>query len=90
MLQLSGISSAFKRDIKRVKAQGKKFELLEDVINSLLEEKQLPVKYCNHKLTGNYEGYWELHIKPDWLLIYKIIDGYLYLTRTGSHSELFR
>ena len=89
MLKLSGASNSFKRDIKRVKLQGKNFELLDDVVKMLLEEKQLLTKYCNHKLTGNYGGYWELHIKPDWLLIYKVVDDRLYLVRTGSHSELF-
>lgn len=89
MLKLSGVSNVFKRDIKRIKSQGKKFELLDEIIILLLEEKKLPAKYCNHKLIGNYQGYWELHIKPDWLLIYKIIGDSLYLARTGSHAELF-
>ncbi|MFN8788731.1 MAG: type II toxin-antitoxin system YafQ family toxin [Neisseriaceae bacterium] len=44
----------------------------------------------DHKLIGDYDGYLELHIKPDWLLIYQIINkSELYLARTGSHSELF-
>lgn len=83
------MSSSFKRDIKRVKAQGKQFPLLNEVVRLLLDENQLPMRYQNHKLTGSYVGYWELHIKPDWLLIYKVVDGFLYLVRTGSHSELF-
>lgn len=33
----------------------------------------------------------ECHIRPDWLLLYKIENGKLILTsaRTGSHSNLF-
>ena len=39
----------------------------------------------------DYAGCRECHITPDWLLIYEV-DGdelILYLTRTGSHSDLF-
>ena len=53
----------------------------------------LPRKYCDHQLTGNWHGYRECHIAPDWLLIYKITHGHvglLRLARTGSHAELFK
>ncbi|MBP9743615.1 MAG: type II toxin-antitoxin system YafQ family toxin [Burkholderiales bacterium] len=82
-------SNAFKRDVKKSRAQGKKFESFEEIIKLLLSGGELPVSYRNHKLSGNYEGYSELHIKPDWLLIYKITDNILYLARMGSYSELF-
>ncbi|MDQ5921409.1 MAG: mRNA interferase YafQ [Pseudomonadota bacterium] len=82
-------SNAFKRDVKKSRAQGKKFESFEEIIKLLLNDAELPISCCNHKLSGNYEGYHELHIKPDWLLIYKIKDDVLYLARMGSHSELF-
>lgn len=51
----------------------------------------LPAKYRNHQLIGNYVGYMECHIRPDWLLIYKIEKNKLILTlsRTGTHSDLF-
>ncbi|MBR5909213.1 MAG: type II toxin-antitoxin system YafQ family toxin [Schwartzia sp.] len=51
----------------------------------------LPEKYHDHKLAGNYKGYRECHIAPDWLLIYKTDRAklILVLTRTGNHSELF-
>lgn len=82
-------SNAFKRDIKRVKKQGRKFDLLDEVVELLENKQPLPEYYRNHKLTGDYKNYFELHIEPDWLLIYKIDSTTLYLTRTGSHSELF-
>ena len=52
----------------------------------------IPPKYLDHPLKGEYKGYRELHITPDWLLIYKIKDKELILelTRTGTHSDLFR
>lgn len=49
----------------------------------------LEVRYCNHRLTGNWSDYWECHIEPDWLLIYRITETDLILVRTGSHSDLF-
>lgn len=90
MLQLNITSKSFKKDLRRMKSQGKKFELLDEIVSVLLEEKRIPAKYYAHKLTGNYQEYWELHIQPDWLLIYKIIDHCLYLTRMGSHAKLFK
>ncbi|MFZ2466375.1 MAG: type II toxin-antitoxin system YafQ family toxin, partial [Ruminococcus bromii] len=51
----------------------------------------LPDKYRDHLLIGNYKGKHECHLEPDWLLIYEYLDDelILFLTRTGSHSDLF-
>lgn len=47
-------------------------------------------KYKDHQLTGNYMGFRECHITPDWLLIYQVKEAQLIgIARTGSHSELF-
>lgn len=65
--------------------------LLENVIQTLLEEMLLAEKYRDHSLTGNYTGFRECHVLPDWLLIYTIQQDRLVLTasRTGTHSDLF-
>jgi len=55
----------------------------------LIEGKSVPEKHLDHPLIAEYNGYRELHIKPDWLLVYKIEGDTLTLARTGSHSELF-
>jgi mRNA interferase YafQ len=83
---------SFKQDYKRIKKQGADISLLEKVIGILQREEPLPAEYLDHQLKGNYTGFRELHIKPDWLLIYKINgkELLLILQRTGSHSELFR
>ena len=62
-----------------------------EVITLLANECELPEKYRDHKLSGNYSGFRECHIEPDWLLIYVIDknDLLLLLTRTGSHADLF-
>lgn len=81
----------FKRDYKRIVKRGYDVRLLEKVISLLAEQKPLPEKYRDHNLSGNYTGCRECHITPDWLLIYEIKEDelLLYLTRTGSHSDLF-
>lgn len=84
--------SKFKKDYKRViKRPDCKSEMLSEIIRKLASEEPLPVKYKDHALTGNYTGFRECHILPDWLLIYKIETNTLtlVLTRTGSHSDLF-
>jgi mRNA interferase YafQ len=50
----------------------------------------LPVKNCDHPLTGKWKDYRDWHIRPDWLLIYQLESEKLTLVRTGSHAELFR
>ncbi|MCR5635709.1 MAG: type II toxin-antitoxin system YafQ family toxin [Clostridiales bacterium] len=83
--------TTFKKDFKRIVKRGCNIKLLEEVIEMLANGKVLPEKYKDHNLTGNYADCRECHITPDWLLIYKINDNelILYLTRTGTHSDLF-
>ena len=82
---------SFKKDFKRMVKRGLNPFLLEEVVTMLANEKPLPDKYRYHSLIGNYNGYRECHILPDWLLIYKIFPDklVLVLTRTGSHSDLY-
>lgn len=83
--------NAFKKDYKRVVKRGYHIPLLETVIGMLAAGETLPPTYKDHPLTGDYNGCRECHITPDWLLIYEINGGelILYLTRTGTHSDLF-
>lgn len=77
------VTSQFRKDYKLAKKRG--FDM------SLLSEKPLDERFRDHALTGNYSGFRECHIKPDWLFIYKT-DGerlVLVAARTGSHSDLF-
>lgn len=81
--------SQFKRDFKRVMKQGKDPCELEAILLLLLAGTALPERLYDHPLHGDYDGYRELHIKSDWLLIYKAEDETLVLVRIGSHAELF-
>ena len=85
-------SARFHRDYKVIKKRGYDTRLLEKVIDMLSAEQPLPSRCRDHDLAGNYKGHRECHITPDWLLIYKIKDNELILelTRTGTHSDLFR
>lgn len=63
--------------------------LLQQVIDILRIPVPLPAKNKDHNLNGNYSGYKECHIEPDWLLIYKQTDNELKLDCTGTHADLF-
>lgn len=66
--------------------------LLDNVVQMLMVSGKLPVTYRPHKLSGNWRGYWECHLAPDWLLLWiQDKDRFiLTLTDTGTHSDLFK
>lgn len=83
----------FKRDYKMALKRGCDPNKLEEVVSLLAEQKPLPDKYKDHKLTDSreYKDTRECHIQPDWLLVYQVLEDVLILrlVRTGSHSDLF-
>lgn len=81
----------FKKDLKLANKRGYNLSLLSEVVDMLASGEPLPLKYKDHSLIGDYAGCRECHITPDWLLIYEIEEEeiILYLTRTGTHSDLF-
>lgn len=86
-------SKQFRKDIKLAQNRGYNMSWITEVIKILAAGEKLPDKYRDHPLTASrkYKGVNECHIQPDWLLIYKIDNNklMLYLSRTGSHSDLF-
>lgn len=81
---------SFKKDLKKYKHNKKVIQELNLVIDLLVNEKELPTKYRNHKLIGNYADMMELHLRPDDLLVYfKIENQSITLVAIGSHSDLF-
>jgi mRNA interferase YafQ len=83
-------TTQFKKDYKRIKKQNKDLNQLKVVINKLVSGEKFEPKHKDHQLSGNWKGHRDCHIKPDWILIYRIQDEDLFLERTGSHSELFK
>ena len=81
----------FKKDFKKIKKRGYDISRLEKIVQLLANEVPLPEQFKDHNLSGNYNGFRECHIAPDWLLIYQVNNNelVLVLSRTGSHSDLF-
>lgn len=81
----------FKRSLKLCRKRGLPLEELHEAIALLERDGKLPAQYKLHKLTGNYAGIWECHIKPDWLLLWQQNDKelILLLVDTGTHSDIF-
>lgn len=84
-------SNQFKRDLRLARKRGFQIEALRLVVNTLANQQTLDAKYRDHELLGQYSGFRECHVAPDWLLIYRIEDDALelFLFRTGTHSDLF-
>ncbi|MBR1477894.1 MAG: type II toxin-antitoxin system YafQ family toxin [Lachnospiraceae bacterium] len=86
-------TTKFKKDLRKAKKQAVYDEkILTSVIDTLMRGEPLDEKYLDHELVGKgYAGSRECHLKPDWLLVYKIEKDILelLLLRLGSHSELF-
>lgn len=85
------LSTRFKKDLKTASKRGYNLELLNNVVDKLASRQQLPEKNRDHELSGDYAGFRECHVAPDWLLVYRVVeeDLILYLMRTGTHSDLF-
>ena len=83
-------TSQFERDRKRLGKQKKDLTKLRQVMEDLIAERPLSPQLKDHPLVGNWKGYRECHIGPDWLLIYKRTETEIVFVRTGDHSELFK
>lgn len=81
-------TTQFRRDVKKQWS-----ELITPdwatVIYYLINDHEIPKKYRDHALSGEWSGFRECHIKPDLLLIYETGEDSIQLVRLGSHSELF-
>ena len=83
------LSGRFRRDLKRVVKRRWDQSKLDAIITLLRADEPLPLSARPHRLTGDWKGYWECHVGPDWLLIYKNFDEEVRLARTGTHADLF-
>lgn len=84
-------TTKFQKDVQRARRRGYDLNLLTTILKQLAAGEPLPARNRDHALSGDYAGCRECHITPDWLLIYEIDQQelFLYLTRTGTHSDLF-
>lgn len=84
-------SNRFKKSLKRAQKRGLDIEKLTEVLNILIEKGSLPPKYKPHKLSAAFNGAWECHIQPNWLLVWEQNDTELILLMldTGTHADIF-
>ena len=79
----------FLNEYELAERRGKDMVKIKDLMKDLIEEKLLPPQNRDHPLFGDYTGYRECHIEPDWLIIYKRDKPFIIFYRTGTHSDLF-
>ncbi|GHV03055.1 hypothetical protein FACS189485_05210 [Spirochaetia bacterium] len=86
-------AGSFNKDLKLMKKRLKDIPKLRDVMRLIINEQPLSERCRNHLLHGKkYEGKWECHIEPDWLLVYQVDSAAnkVVFHRTGTHSDLFK
>ncbi|MDR2620071.1 MAG: type II toxin-antitoxin system YafQ family toxin [Propionibacteriaceae bacterium] len=85
-------TSKFKKQYKQILSRGFDAAELDAVVTMLSHGESLPERYRDHALQGTRKGHRDCHIRPDWILIYRIEEDVLtlLLCETGTHSDLFR
>lgn len=78
------------RDQKAGKFSAKDFQILKHVMDTLIESNEPEDIYLPHRLIGDWRGYSECHIKPNWILIYRQTDTQINFARLGTHQQLFK
>lgn len=89
-------TNAFRKSFSLMRKRGKSESKMKEAIELLLNDLPLPASYKDHPLSGRFTGFRDIHIEPDWVLIYRKKDataespnGQLHLENTGTHSDLF-
>jgi mRNA interferase YafQ len=88
MIEL-GRTGQFKKDYKLALKRGKKLEALPEIVEALSRGDSPATKYRPHRLSGDWSGYWECHLEPDYLMIYTVSVDEVMLVRLGTHADLF-
>ena len=83
-------AGAFRKDLKRITRRGYRLDDLDTILTTIRRGERLAPSARAHPLKGEWRGYWECHVAPDWLLIYKVTDEEVLLARTGTHADLFK
>lgn len=82
-------SGQFKKDVALAQRRGKDMSKLKQVIELLARGQALPIRLKDHALKSNWKGCRDLHIEPDWILIYSMSSTSINFERTGTHSDIF-
>lgn len=82
-------TNCFEREMHRMQRRNKNLSKVDPIVDQLARRQLLAARFKDHPLKGNWKGYRECHIEPDWLLVYRIQGDKLILERTGTHNDLF-
>ena len=82
-------STAFQEGMRRMLRRGCDKRKMQEAVLRLVDDLPLPARMKDHPLKGEWSGFRDCHIEPDWVLIYKLTDDLLSLAATGTHSDLF-
>ena len=82
-------TAKFKRQFKALLKKHYNMEELQDILELLADDAYLPGRHRDHALSGDWQGFRECHIRPDWLLIYRRTQTEIILVATGTHDDLF-
>ena len=88
-MRIPGYTAQFKRDYKKSESRGKNLDEIDAAMHHITSEIKLPDRYKDHQLKGKWKRFRELHIEPDWLLVYRLFDDRVLFHRTGTHSDIF-
>lgn len=83
------VMNRYAKDLERMKARGRDMGPYRAVIVALCSRAPLPPALNDHPLKGDWKGWRDCHVAPDWIIIYRTTATELLLARTGSHSYLF-
>jgi mRNA interferase YafQ len=83
-------SRRFRKDVKLCRKQGKDMGKLREIFDIMLSGQSIPPRYKDHALVGKWKGFRDVHLEPDWVLVYCMEKDTIYLSATGSHSDLLK
>jgi len=81
-------TNQFKKDLKLLEKRHYEIDELFDILTNIIWEEPLPARCREHRLSGDYSGFSECHVKNNWVLIYLFCEEGVVFSRTGTHSDL--
>ena len=77
------------KDLKKAKLNQTNLAKLFIYVSMILNRQELPKEAKDHQLKGGWLDFREFHVSDDLLVVHHITDDVSYLTRIGTHSQIF-